>query len=92
MKLFYLQNHSNIVNICISLFYSENSKIQIRDKQDLLDALTDRDTFIKILQQANDILKSTEYREISDGQDNNGIVDYFMRIKNYVDLNELRFY
>jgi hypothetical protein len=57
--------------------------------------LTDRDTFIKILQQANDIPKSTEYREISDGQDNNdnnGIVDYFMRIKNYVDLNELRFY
>jgi hypothetical protein len=71
----------------------DDSQIQIKDKQDLLHALADRDTFTKILQQADDTLKSTEYlREISSGQDVNSIVDYFMRIKDKVCLEELRFY
>jgi hypothetical protein len=39
------------------------------------------------------MLKSTEYlREISEGQDIDLIVDYFMGIKDKVCLEELRFY
>jgi hypothetical protein len=39
------------------------------------------------------ILKGTRYfREISEGQDNNYIVDYFMSIKDRIDLEELRLY
>jgi hypothetical protein len=39
----------------------DDSKIQIRDKQDLFHALTDKGTLIKILEQAADTLKSVEY-------------------------------
>ena len=49
--------------------------------------------FTKILEQADGILKGTRYfREISEGQDNNYIVDYFMSIKDRIDLEELRLY
>lgn len=71
----------------------DDSKIQIKDKQNLLNALTDRDTFIKILQQADDTLKSTEYlKEISADHDAEYIVDYFIRIRDKIALEELRFY
>jgi hypothetical protein len=70
-----------------------DSKIQIRDRKDLLHVLTDRDTFTRILQQADDTLKSTEYlREIADGQDSNFIADYFMRINDKVNPEELQYY
>lgn len=90
--LFRLHRMAFLVEIALIRARKEDSKIQIRDKQDLYHALTDRDTFVKILQQADDSLNSTEYRDITAGQDNNDIVDYFMRFKNYLDLNELRFY
>jgi hypothetical protein len=59
---------------------------------DLLYALTDRDIFVRILQLDGDSLNSTEYRDITVGRDNNYIVDYFMEINNYLNVNELRFY
>jgi hypothetical protein len=50
---------------------SQISNIQIKDKQDLVHALTNKDGFTKILKQAANTLKSTKYfREISEGQDN----------------------
>jgi hypothetical protein len=52
----------------------------------------DRDRFMKILQQASDLLNSNEYRDITDGQDNNDIVDYLMSLKDKVALDELTFY
>jgi len=59
---------------------------------DLLYALTDRDIFVRILQLDGDSLNSTEYRDITVRRDNNYIVDYFMKINNYLNVNELRFY
>ena len=50
-----------IVGIALAKVRKSDSEIQIKDKQDLLNALTDRDTFIRILQQADDTLKSIEY-------------------------------
>jgi hypothetical protein len=90
--LFRLQRMAFVVEIALAKARKNDSEIKIKDKQDLLNALTDRDTFAKILQQADDTLNSIEYRDITAGQDNNDIVDYFMKLKNYPDLNELRFY
>lgn len=91
--LFRLQKMAFIIEIALAKARKDDSEIQIKNKQDLINALTDRETLTKILQQADDTLKSTEYiREISAGQDNSCIVDYFMRIKAKIGLEELRFY
>lgn len=91
--LFRLHKMAFVVEIALAKARKDDSKIQIRDKQDLFHALTDKYTFLKILEQADDTLKSPEYlRENSEGQDNDYIVDYFMRIKDKVSLEELRFY
>lgn len=88
-----LQTMAFIVEIALAKARKEESKFQIRYKQDLLLALTNTDTFVKILRQADDTLKSTEYlREVVDGQDSNYIADYFMSIKDNIDLDELRLY
>lgn len=82
-----------IVEIALAKARKNHSEVQIKDKQDLLHALTDRDTFTKILKQAADTLRSTEYlREITTGQDNGYIINYFMRIKDKVNLDELKFH
>jgi hypothetical protein len=47
-----------VVEIVLVKARKSDSNIQIKDKQDLFHALTDRNTFTKILQQADDILKS----------------------------------
>jgi hypothetical protein len=83
--LFRLQKMAFIVEIALAKARKNNSEIQIKDKEDLLHALTDRDTFSKILEQATDTLRSDEYlRETSAGQDINSVVDYFMRIKDKI--------
>jgi hypothetical protein len=81
-----------IVEIALAKARKDDSKIQIKGKQDLYHAVTNRDTFTKILEQAADTLKSTEYlTEISSGQDVDAVTDYFMGIKDKVSLEELRF-
>jgi hypothetical protein len=91
--LFRLQKMAFAVEIALAKARKSDSNIQIKDKQDLLHALTDGDTFSKILEQATDTLRSDEYlREISVGQDIDYIVNYFMRIKDKINVGELRFY
>lgn len=58
--LFRLQRMAFLVEIALARAREEDSKTQIRDKQDLLHALTDRDSLVKILQQADDSLNSTD--------------------------------
>jgi Cupin len=68
--LFELQKMAFVVEIELSKVRKDDSEIQIKDKQDLLRVLKKRNTFSKILQQANEILESTGHlREISAGQD-----------------------
>jgi hypothetical protein len=91
--LFNVEKMAFIVEIELAKARKDDSEIQIKDKQDLLHALTDRDTFFKILVQADNIFKSTDYhKQISLGQDIDFITDYFMGIKDKIDLNELRLY
>jgi hypothetical protein len=82
-----------VVEIALAKTRKDDSEIQIKDKQDLLHTLTDRNTFAKILQQSSDLLNSTGcFRDISSRQDNNYIMNYFMNIKGCLELDELRFY
>jgi hypothetical protein len=48
-----------VVEIAQAKARRNDSEIQIKDKQDVLHALTDNVTFNKILKQATDALKST---------------------------------
>ena len=91
--LFRLQGMAFIVEIALAKARKNDSEIQIRDKQDLLHALTDSDIFTKILHQAGNTFKSSEHlKEITAGQDIRYIIDYFSRVKDNINLNELRFY
>jgi uncharacterized protein affecting Mg2+/Co2+ transport len=46
-----------------------------------------------MLERAANIRKSTEYlREISEGQDYDYIIDYFIRIKDKIDQDEQKLY
>ncbi len=66
--LFRLRRMASIVEIALAKARKDDSKIQIKGKQDLYYAVTNRDTVTKILEQAADTLKSTEYlTEISSG-------------------------
>ncbi|MFZ0554072.1 MAG: hypothetical protein WBL68_07785 [Nitrososphaeraceae archaeon] len=53
------------------LSIEKEDRDRIRNKHDLLYALTDRDTFVRISQLDGDLLNSTEYRDITAGRDNN---------------------
>lgn len=50
--LFRLRKMAFIVEIALAKARKGDSKIQIKDKQDLFHTLTDKDTFTKILKQA----------------------------------------
>jgi hypothetical protein len=81
------------VEIALAKARKDDSETQIKDKQDLLHALTDKNIFIKILEQGAEVLENNEYlKENYPGQDKEYIVDYFMRIKDKVRMEELRFY
>lgn len=49
-----------VVEIALAKARKDDSKVQIKDKQNLFHALTNRDT--KILEQSADTLRSTEYQ------------------------------
>lgn len=91
--LFRLSKMAFVIEIALAKARKDDSKIQIKGKQDLFHAITDRNMFTEIPQLADDVLKSTEYlRETYSRQDVDYMVDYFMRIRDKIDLNELRLY
>jgi hypothetical protein len=68
--IFKLERMAFIVEIALAKARRNDSEIQINNKQDLFHALTDRSTFTRILLQADDTLKSTEYfKDLSPRQD-----------------------
>lgn len=70
----------------------DDAETRIKDKQDLLDILTDRYTFIKLLRQADDTLRGIDYLDVSIVPDNDCIVEYFIKIESKINQEELRFY
>lgn len=61
--LFRLQRMAFVVEIALAKAKKDDSEIKIKDKQDLLYALTDKDTFTKILHQADGIYRVVNISE-----------------------------
>jgi hypothetical protein len=90
--LFELANMAFAVEIALAKARKEDAMIRIKSKEDLLHALTETETFGKILEQGEEALQESEYLRKYSGQDKDNTINYFMKIKDKVDLEELRFY
>lgn len=97
--LFALANMAFAVEIALAVARKDTSAVQIKNKQDLYKALTNRKMFDMILEQGlNYILSDREtFDDTSrfkhlEKDNRNKIVDYFMNIKDNIKLEELRFY
>jgi hypothetical protein len=101
--LYELEKMVFAVEIGLAVAKKDTSAVQIRNKQELYHALTDRETLHKILQQALDYEladKDTSGEECKQKQDlceqyrdnKDRIVEYFMKIKDKVEMEELTFY
>jgi len=90
--LFRLHKMAFAVEISLAKAKKDGSEIRIKNKEELLYALTDKDTFDKILEQGAEAPEASEY--IKDYlRDNRAyLLDYFMRIKDLVTAEELSFY
>jgi hypothetical protein len=94
-----LANMAFAVEIALAVARKDTSAIQIKNKQDLYQVLTDREMFDMLLEQGYDhVLADTEtfndpsrFNQLQkDNRDK--IVDYFMSITDKIKLEELRFY
>jgi hypothetical protein len=90
--LFKLQGMAFVVEIALAKARKEDSKIQIRNKQDLHKALTEKETFRMIIEQGEETLKESEDLRKYAGLDREYIIDYFMKMRDKVDIEKLRFY
>jgi hypothetical protein len=90
--LFRLRDLAFAVEISLAKARKDNSEIRVKNKEELFHALTDKETFTKILAQG------AEGHEVGDDiksylrENRLYILDYFMRIKDLVNAEELRFY
>ena len=96
---FDLANMAFAVEIALAVARKDTSAIQIKNRQDLYQALTNREMFHMMLEQGlNYILSHKEtfdntsrFERLQKGN-RDKIVDYFMNIKDNIKLEELRFY
>jgi hypothetical protein len=82
-QLFQLSEIAFLVELAFATAEKDISKIQIKNRQDVYHALTDREMLDAILQQGLD----EEYQKYKDK-----IVELFMSIKDKVRIEDLRFY
>ena len=88
-----------VVEIALAVARKDTSAVQVKNKQNLYQALTNRETFTSILEQGLDYVLSdkdtfddtSRFEQLQ--KDNRGeVMDYFMNIKDEIKLEELRFY
>jgi len=97
--LFDLAKMAFAVEIAFAVARKDTSSVQIKNKQDLYQALTNRETFDMVLDQGLDYVLSDKetfhdksiFAQLQQDK-REKIVDYFMNIKDMVKLEELRFY
>jgi hypothetical protein len=82
--LFRLHEMAFAVEISLAKARKEDSKIRIKNKEELLHALTDKDTFINILDQGNEALEESEDLRKYTIDDKDYVVKYFMSLKDHV--------
>lgn len=90
--LFRLQKMAFAAEISLAKARKNDSKIRINNKEELLHALTDKDTFNKILEQGAEAPEVSEFIKSYLRENRTYILDYFMRTKDLVNTAELRFY
>ena len=92
IDLFKLEEMTFAVEISFAKARKEDSMIRVRNKEELLHALTDKETFTKILEQGSEAPEVGRYIRTYLEENQDYILDYFMRIKDRVKMEELRFY
>jgi hypothetical protein len=90
--LFKLEKIAFAIEISLAKARKEDSKIRIKNKEELLHALTDKKTLAKILEQGTEAPEVNEYIRTYLVENRDAILDYFMKIKDKINLEELRFY
>jgi hypothetical protein len=99
VDLFELANMAFTVEIALAVARKDSSVVQIKNKQDLYQVLTNREMFVVLLEQGLDYVSSDKEMfedkscfEILKKGNRDKIVDYFMNVKDKVKLEELRLY
>jgi hypothetical protein len=90
--LFRLHKMAFAVEISLAKARKEDSKIRIKNKEELLHALTDREALYEILDQGEEVFQGGECLRGYSEEDKDYTVNYFMRIRDKVNPEELRFY
>jgi hypothetical protein len=91
-NLFKLEKMAFAVEISLAIAEKEDSRIRVRNKKELFNALTDRDMLTKILEQASEILEENDDIRTYLVENRDNVLDYFMKIKGKVNMEELRLY
>jgi hypothetical protein len=91
-NLFKLHQMAFAVEISLAKAKKEDSKIRIKNREELLHALTDKNTFVKILDQGNEALEESEDLRKYTIDNKDYVVKYFMSLKDHVNTEGLRFY
>ena len=90
--LFRLSKLAFAVEISLAKARKDDSEIRIKSKEELLRALTDVETLGKILEQGSEAHEVDEYIRKYLRENLTYIIDYFMRIKDLVNAEDLTFY
>jgi hypothetical protein len=90
--LFRLEKMAFAVEISLAKARKEDSRIRIRNKEDLFYALTYKETLSKILEQGTEAPEVNEYIRTYLAENRDGILNHFMKIRDKVNVEELRFY
>jgi hypothetical protein len=90
--LFRLSKLAFAVEISLAKARKDDSEIRIKNKEELLHALTDIETLGKILEQGAEAQEVSEYIKRYLRENLTYIIDYFMRIKDLVNAEDLRCY
>lgn len=90
--LFKLEKMAFAVEISFAKTRKEDSKIRIGNNEELFHALTDKEILAKILEQGSEAPEAGEYIRTYLTENHNYILDHFMKIKDKVNMEELRFY
>jgi hypothetical protein len=90
--LFWLREITFAVEISLAKARKDDSEIRIKNKEELLHALTDIETLDKILKQGAEAEEVGEDTKRFLRENRATMLDYFMRIKDVVTAEELRFY
>jgi hypothetical protein len=98
--LFELANMAFAVEISLAVARKDTSAIQIKNKQDLYQALTNREMFDMVLEQGLDYVlndketfnDTSRFNHLQQQNNRVKIIDYFVTLRDKINLNELRFY